>query len=145
MVLPNSPNVVPGQAVLSVDLRHPDARALATMAGELRAIFDGLIAAAGLDGTIEETWYSPPTAFDPGCIEAVRRGADLVGAPWMAITSGAGHDAKYLADICPAAMVFVPCRGGVSHNESEDARPEHLAAGCQVLLHAIMAKADEPG
>ena len=144
VVSPNSPNVVPGSVALSVDLRHPDAIALASMAGEVEATFDGLIAAAGLDGSIEQTWYSPPTAFDPACIEAVRRGAEAIAASSMAITSGAGHDAKYLADICPAAMVFVPCKGGVSHNESEDARPEHLAAGCQVLLHAIMAKADEP-
>ena len=57
--------------------------------------------------------------------------------------SGAGHDAKYLAHVCPSAMIFIPCKDGISHNEIEDATPEDVAAGCDVLLQAILEKATE--
>ena len=57
------------------------------------------------------------------------------------VVSGAGHDAVYVARVAPAAMIFVPCKDGISHNEIEDARPEHLTAGCNVLLHAMLERA----
>jgi N-carbamoyl-L-amino-acid hydrolase len=59
----------------------------------------------------------------------------------MELVSGAGHDAIHLADVCPSAMIFVPCKDGISHNEIEDAKPEHLTAGCNVLLHAMLERA----
>jgi N-carbamoyl-L-amino-acid hydrolase len=61
------------------------------------------------------------------------------------IISGAGHDAVYLARIAPTAMVFVPCVGGISHNEIEDAKPEDLTAGCNVLLNAVLDTAELRG
>ena len=57
------------------------------------------------------------------------------------MVSGAGHDAVYLARVAPTAMMFVPCKDGISHNEIEDARPEHLAAGCNVMLEAVLGTA----
>jgi N-carbamoyl-L-amino-acid hydrolase len=143
-VRPGSRNVVPGTVELSVDLRHPHADALATMAEELRARFAAVCAETGLEGALDEIWYSPPTPFDRACIDTVRRAAESIGASFRDITSGAGHDAKYMADICPAAMVFIPCRDGISHNEIEHTEPEHTAAGCEVLLRAVVEKAEEP-
>jgi N-carbamoyl-L-amino-acid hydrolase len=144
-VHPGSRNVVPGTVELSVDLRHPDAEALAAMAEGLRAAFEAVCADSGLGGALDEIWYSPPTSFDRSCIDAVRRAAGSTGVSFREIISGAGHDAKYMADICPAAMVFIPCRDGISHNELEHAEPEHAAAGCEVLLRAVVEKAEERG
>ncbi len=140
-ISPDSRNVIPGSVHLGIDMRHPDADALAAMAAALREAHDGL---EGYGGTLEEIWYSPPTAFDSACVAAVRGAAEALGASYREITSGAGHDAKYMADICPSAMVFIPCRDGISHNEIESAEPEHATAGADVLLLAVMEKAQEP-
>ncbi|MDT4850322.1 N-carbamoyl-L-amino-acid hydrolase [compost metagenome] len=81
----------------------------------------------------------PPLYFDPGCVEAVRGAAQRLGLSHMDIVSGAGHDAIFLAELGPAGMIFVPCEGGISHNEIENAAPEDLTAGCAVLLRAMLA------
>ena len=74
-------------------------------------------------------------------VEAVALAARKLGHSHMPVVSGAGHDAVYMARLAPADMVFVPCEGGIGHNEIEDAQPEHLAAGCNVLLHAMRERA----
>ena len=76
--------------------------------------------------------------FDPDCIAAVERAAAAQGLPARRITSGAGHDSAYIARVAPTAMIFVPCDGGVSHNELENTSPEHVAAGANVLLQAVL-------
>jgi N-carbamoyl-L-amino-acid hydrolase len=91
---------------------------------------------------VEEVVYFPPCRFDADCVAAVRAGAQAGGYSAIEIVSGAGHDAVYVARVAPTAMIFVPCREGISHNELEDAKPEHLAAGCDVLLHAMLSRAD---
>jgi len=93
---------------------------------------------------VREFWYFPPTPFDPGLIGAVRNAAEAQGYAHQDIISGAGHDAVYMARVAPTAMVFVPCIGGISHNEIEDAKPEDLTAGCNVLLNAVLDTADRP-
>ncbi|HEY2541278.1 MAG TPA: M20/M25/M40 family metallo-hydrolase, partial [Stellaceae bacterium] len=84
----------------------------------------------------------PPTPFDPALVGRVREAAKALGYPHQDIISGAGHDAVYMARVAPSAMVFVPCKGGISHNEIEDAAPADLAAGCNVLLNALLETAD---
>ena len=79
--------------------------------------------------------------FDSSCIAAVRAATRALGLPHREMVSGAGHDAIYIARVAPTSMIFVPCKDGISHNEIEDARPEHLEAGANVLLHAILARA----
>jgi len=140
LVHPNSRNVIPGRVDFSIDLRHPDEDALKAMAGAVRAAIDCL-GDLGLTGTMQEIWYAQPTPFHPDCIAAVRRAAEALHFPHMDMISGAGHDAKYLAQVCPSAMIFIPCKDGISHNEIEDATPEDAAAGCDVLLQAILEKA----
>ena len=72
---------------------------------------------------------------------SVRQAATQLGYAHMEVVSGAGHDAVYVNQVVPTAMIFVPCKDGISHNEIEDAQPAHLAAGCNVLLHAMLARA----
>ncbi len=136
-VRPGSPNVIPGEVFLTIDFRNPSVAELDAMDRELRE------AAAKLPVAIEitETWFSPPVHFDAECVDAVREGALAGGHAWREIMSGAGHDAVNVGKKHPAAMIFVPCKDGISHNEAEYAAPEHLAAGCDVLLRAMLAKA----
>ena len=140
-VSPNSRNVVPGEAKFSVDFRHPDDAGLKAMEQKLRAACVGVEDECSVTVRVEEVVYFPPCRFDAQCVAAVRAGAQAGGYPAVEIVSGAGHDAVHVANVAPTAMIFVPCKEGVSHNELEDAKPEHLAAGCNVLLHAMLSRA----
>jgi N-carbamoyl-L-amino-acid hydrolase len=138
---PGSRNTIPGTAFLTVDLRHPQADALTAMKTKLEAAVAEIAGALGLTAECTEIWHSPPIHFDSGCIGAVRRSAQEAGYSQRDITSGAGHDAGYINRVAPTAMIFVPCAGGISHNEVESATPEDLAAGCNVLLRAMLDRA----
>lgn len=140
-VRPNSRNVVPGEVRFSVDLRHAEDAALERMEREMRALFEQLASGGNVSVAVECVADYPACKFDTGCVSAVRGAAQRRGLDHMDIVSGAGHDAIYLARVAPTGMIFVPCEGGISHNEIENARPEHLAAGCNVLLDVILEKA----
>jgi beta-ureidopropionase / N-carbamoyl-L-amino-acid hydrolase len=140
-VSPNSRNVVPGEVKFSVDFRHPDDAGLKTMEEKLRAACARIGAECSVEVRTEEVVYFPPCRFDADCVAAVRAGTQASGYSAIEIVSGAGHDAVYVARVAPTAMIFVPCKEGISHNELEDAKPEHLAAGCNVLLHAMLSRA----
>ena len=143
-VSPNSRNTIPGRVFFTVDFRHPEDAVLTAMDRELRQACAAAAAPIGLEVDVQEFWYFPPTPFNPGLIGAVRDAASAQGYAHQDIISGAGHDAVYMARITPTAMVFVPCAGGISHNEIEDAKPEDLTAGCNVLLNAVLDTADRP-
>jgi N-carbamoyl-L-amino-acid hydrolase len=138
---PNSRNVIPGKVFLTVDFRHPDDSRLAEMDKALRKVAAELASAHKVEVEVEEIWAFAATHFDADCVSAVRNGAEAAGLPHMDIVSGAGHDAVYMAQVAPTAMIFVPCEDGISHNEVENATPEDIAAGCQVLLHAMLERA----
>ena len=138
---PNSRNVIPGRVKFSIDLRNVDDETLNKMDGELRTFIANKAKETGLPITVEQVSYFPPCPFEPGCVEAVRSGAKKLGYTAMDVVSGAGHDAIYVARLAPAGMIFVPCKDGISHNEIEDAKPAHLEAGCNVLLHAMLERA----
>ena len=140
-VSPNSRNVVPGEVRFSVDFRHPEDAGLATMEAKLRAACARVDGECRVSTRMEEVVYFPPCRFDAECVAAVRAGARAAGHSSLEIVSGAGHDAVYVARVAPTAMIFVPCKDGVSHNEIEDAKPADLAAGCDVLLHAMLDRA----
>jgi N-carbamoyl-L-amino-acid hydrolase len=140
-VFPNSRNVIPGRVKFSVDLRAPDDAQLMDMDVAIRAACARVAQQCGLQIGIEQVVYFPPQPFTPALVEAVRTNAADLGYSYMDCVSGAGHDAVYVARLAPAAMIFVPCAGGISHNEIEDAEPEHLEAGCNVLLRAMLASA----
>jgi len=140
-VEPNSRNVIPGKVSFSADLRAASAEALEIMEQRLRTVAARVCAERKLELLIEPTVNYPPTPFAPECMSAVRDAAVRYGYPHMELVSGAGHDAIHVADVCPAAMIFIPCKDGISHNEIEDARPEDITAGCNVLLQAMLERA----
>lgn len=139
--MPNSRNTIPGSVFFTVDLRHPSDGELLKMTAALDAACAEICSALGLQVECREIWHSPASHFDNGCVGAVRRAAEEGGYAWRDITSGAGHDAGYISRVAPTAMVFVPCADGISHNEVEAASPSDLAAGCNVLLRAMLEHA----
>jgi len=140
-VKPNSRNVIPGEVRFSVDLRHADDALLEQMESDMRALCERLARAGNTSATVERVANYPACQFDAGCVSAVRDAARKLGLRHMDIVSGAGHDAIFMARVAPTSMIFVPCEGGVSHNETENAKPEDLAAGCNVLLNVILERA----
>jgi N-carbamoyl-L-amino-acid hydrolase len=140
-VKPNSRNVIPGQVTMSIDVRHPDDDALATMDRELRAAAAVIARDLRLECEVRQVVEFAASHFDVDCVSSVERAAQMLGLSSRKIVSGAAHDAVYLSRVAPTSMIFVPCKDGISHNEIEDARPEHLEAGANVLLHAILARA----
>ena len=140
-VYPNSRNVIPGKVVFTVDFRHANDEGLSRMDARLRQACAAAQAGGRVQVQVEQTVYYPPAHFAPELVAAVRHGAERAGLPHVDIVSGAGHDAVYVARTAPTSMIFVPCKDGISHNEIEDASPEHLAAGCNVLLHAMLEQA----
>jgi N-carbamoyl-L-amino-acid hydrolase len=135
---PNSPNVVPGEVFFMVDLRHPEGAILNSMESDLHAALSWVCDPLGVDVSMQRIWDQPAVHFHPDCVSAVRRAAQLSGYSARDIISGAGHDAAYISRVAPSAMIFVPCRGGISHNEAEFSSKEQCAKGAQVLLQAVL-------
>ena len=141
-VSPNSRNTIPGRVAFSVDFRHPDDGRLSAMKAALEEACVDAAKARGLELDCQEIWYQPPIIFDSDCIAAVQAGAEAAGLPAMEIVSGAGHDACNISTLAPTGMIFVPCKDGISHNEVESATQDDCAAGCNVLLHAMIDRAN---
>ena len=140
-VKPNSRNVVPGEVRFTIDLRSARDATLSAMVAELERRARAIEADCRVAIAMKEVVYFPPSEFAPELVGSVRAAARELGLTHRDIVSGAAHDAVYLARVAPTAMVFVPCAGGISHNETESATPEDLAAGCDVLLKAVLARA----
>jgi N-carbamoyl-L-amino-acid hydrolase len=137
-VQPNSRNVVPGHVFFTVDFRHPDDAVLDVMERKLLAAIDEMAGKGSLGVESKKVWESPAARFDADCLASVKKSAQAAGYPAREMISGAGHDAAYIARVAPTAMIFVPCAGGLSHNEEESTSFEECAAGAQVLLGAVL-------
>ena len=135
--------VIPGKAFLTVDFRCPVNDELTQMDTELKEGVAKIAAASRLEHDLKQIFQYDCVHFDESCVEMVRAGAKRLGYSTRDIVSGAGHDACYMSKVTPTAMVFVPCVGGISHNEIEDAKPEWIEAGGNVLFQAMLAKANE--
>jgi N-carbamoyl-L-amino-acid hydrolase len=135
---PGSPNTVPGEVVFTADLRHPDAQHYAAMLAACEDSVSSACTAFKLEGEATRIWEAPGVSFDANCIAAVRNAVCNRNYPAMEMISGAGHDACNIAAVAPISMIFVPCEDGLSHNEAENIRPDHAAAGANILLDAIM-------
>jgi beta-ureidopropionase / N-carbamoyl-L-amino-acid hydrolase len=144
-VFPNSRNVIPGRVEFTVDLRNARDDTLNAMVDELNRSAQRIAKADGVTIDLKQVVYFPPCAFEPGFVADIERFAQQRGMTHRRLASGAGHDAVYLARTCPAAMIFVPCDGGISHNEIENAQPAHIEAGCNVLLDCVLAQAGRVG
>ncbi|MFT0517392.1 Zn-dependent hydrolase [Pseudomonas faucium] len=139
---PGSRNVIPGEVRMTLDFRHLEGERLDSMIADVRAVIEATCAKHGLSHELVPTADFPALYFDRGCVDAVRDSARTLGLAHMDIVSGAGHDAIFLAELGPAGMIFVPCENGISHNEIENATPQDLAAGCAVLLRAMLAASE---
>ncbi len=135
---PNSRNVVPGDVFFTVDLRHPDETVLSVMEGKFRAALPEILEPMKLAYKEAMIWDSPAVKFAPDLIDCVRVGTEKAGFKSRDMVSGAGHDAAYIARVAPTTMIFVPCAGGISHNEAESTSFDECAAGAQVLLNAVL-------
>ena len=140
-VHPNSRNVIPGRVKFSIDLRNASDALCEAMDADIRAVAAKLSGESGLPIEITPVSAYPAQPFHAECVDAVARAAQRLGYSSMPVVSGAGHDAVYMARLAPAGMIFIPCKDGISHNEIEDAKPAHITAGCNVLLHAMLERA----
>ena len=137
-VKPNSPNVVPGEVFFTVDLRHPDLAVLDAMDAALAAALREVVRAARARRVVDQDLGPAADRVRRRCIACVRARRRDVGLSARDIVSGASHDAAYVSRVAPTAMIFVPCRDGISHNETEFSSKEQCAAGAQVLLQAVL-------
>ncbi|MBB54578.1 MAG: Zn-dependent hydrolase [Magnetovibrio sp.] len=139
---PNSRNTIPGQTVFTIDSRHPNAETLAAVKVEMISVCEAIAADMNLELEILETNYSEVATFDADLVQSIREAAARWNFSCRDMFSGAGHDACKIANVAPTAMIFVPCKDGVSHTEREDAAPEDLAAGTQVLAQVMLDSAE---
>lgn len=136
-----SRNVIPGDLAFTVDIRNSESATLDKLHDALQRAVAEIIARRNVKITIEQIWRKEPTVFDTKLVDAVETATKEMGYSHRRITSGAGHDACNLAAVVPAAMIFVPCKDGVSHNELEDATQADCTAGANVLLHTVLSLA----
>jgi N-carbamoyl-L-amino-acid hydrolase len=144
-VYPNSRNIIPGRVVCTVDMRTPDLDKLNGMVAELMERAPQLCAEIEVGFEAEIVGQFDPPAFDEGCVKAVRDAAERLGYSHMDIVSGAGHDACWINDVAPTAMIMCPCVDGLSHNEAEEISKDWAAAGTDVLMHAVLETAEVVG
>ena len=141
-IYPNSVNVIPGKAVLSIDMRHPDQKQLNAMVNDLYANAQKISEHLGLEIVFEELSNIAPVAFDEACVAHLRQAANSLNYQHLDLISGAGHDAFWISKIAPSAMIMCPCVDGLSHNEAEDIIPEWATASTDVLCYALLNMAE---
>ncbi|MBR0665884.1 Zn-dependent hydrolase [Roseomonas hellenica] len=137
-----SRNVVPGEVRFSIEFRHPETAVIEELAAGFPAMAEAIATANRTPLELTQLFKIPHQPFDPGCVDLVRQAAARLGYSTREIISGAGHDAVYVARSVPTAMIFTPCKDGLSHNEAESIQPEEAEAGAQVLFQAILARAN---
>jgi beta-ureidopropionase / N-carbamoyl-L-amino-acid hydrolase len=136
-----SRNVIPGEIAFTTDIRSPASETLEAIDRDLRGAIAEIAARRRVEISFDAIWRKPPTIFNAKLVDAVENATRALGFSHRRITSGAGHDACNLSNVVPAAMIFVPCKDGVSHNELEDATQADCTAGANVLMHTVLALA----
>jgi len=139
---PNLPGIISERATLYCDMRHPEAEVLAAMESDLGVAIADCARRSRCEIEIAERWGFGGFAFDEGLVRLIREAARELGHPTMDLRSEAGHDAYHMVAVCPSAMIFAPCRGGITHNEAEDMSRADMVPSANVLLQAVLARAD---
>ncbi|MCA0946657.1 Zn-dependent hydrolase [Salipiger pacificus] len=139
---PNKPGILSDTAQCIADVRHPDPITARVMAEKMRRAAHAAAAMAGCRAVFEDEWSWGGDIFDAELISGIRDEAVRQGWNWRDIQSQAGHDAYHMALHCPTAMIFTPCKGGITHNNNESCEPEDFEAGLNMLLHAVVKRAD---
>jgi N-carbamoyl-L-amino-acid hydrolase len=139
-VLPNAPSVVPARVEFSIDLRHPDSSVLQALGDEIK---EQCVLNAGPCGvTVRELSTAMSLEFPASIRSLIAEAAQAQSLSCMDILSSAGHDARYLHPVCASGMIFIPCAGGISHNEAESVTPSDMASGARVLVETLLRLAD---
>jgi N-carbamoyl-L-amino-acid hydrolase len=138
---PGSSNTVPGRLELTVDIRHPDADSYQSMLARYPQLVQAACDQFQLPCTMECFWEAPGVSFDADCVAAVQTAVSQLGYSHRSMVSGAGHDACNIAAVVPTSMIFIPCEGGLSHNEAESITSAEAEIGANVLLFAILNRA----
>jgi len=144
-VSPGSPNTVPEEIKVLIDIRHPNSDVIDRMAAYVESTVQQVCKSLSVQYQLTETWRMKVTEFDSLCVDAVADSVKTLGYSSMKMVSGAGHDSLYVAEKVPTSMIFVPCEDGLSHNEAENAAEEDLTAGANVLLQAMLKLANSEG
>ncbi|RYD86181.1 MAG: M20/M25/M40 family metallo-hydrolase, partial [Sphingomonadales bacterium] len=134
---PDAINVIPSRTVFTIDLRDPDAERLREEEAALADFLDTIARDEGVSISTERLARFEPVTFDPAIVAMIEKAAGARGHTVKRMTSGAGHDAQMIARIAPAAMIFVPSRGGISHNPKEFTEDAELVAGANILLDVV--------
>ena len=140
---PCSPNVLPSTVLFAIDIRTVDGDKLQRMYDTIWQRAEKICAELGVGCKVEEVGSFDPVTFAPELVNAVRSSAEALGYGHMDMVSGSGHDACWIAEVAPAAMIMCPCVDGLSHNEAEAISPEWAAAGADVLLHSVLKVAGQ--
>lgn len=135
---PGIQNTVPKNVKISIDIRQPEQIVLNQMHEFLMALVRTENDLSDLDISIEEIWHCAPIQFDSQCIKAVSKSVKSLNLSSLEMISGAGHDAAYVSKVVPTAMIFIPCKDGISHNENESITQTDATNGANVLLHTII-------
>jgi N-carbamoyl-L-amino-acid hydrolase len=134
--------VVPAKVVFSIDLRHDSADVVQALGERVKAVCAE--ERGRCDVRVEELLYDPPLQFPQAMRAHVAQAADALGLARRDLPSPAGHDSRYLHYYCPTGMLFIPCRGGISHNEAESITPDEAWNGARVLADVLVRLADAP-
>ena len=139
---PNKAGILSEYAQLTCDVRHADRAVADRMLAEVKAAIPECARRANVEMRVAGEWQFGNERFDPGCIRLIREAAQRLNVPHRDILSQAGHDAYYVSRVAPTAMIFTPCHNGISHNEAEHAELDYTSPGVNVLLHAVLARAN---
>lgn len=140
-VEPNSGATIPGRVQFNCDVRHPDLATLENFIASIQSAVCNIASDSGLDVEFEHPIQIAPTLFAKDIVDLIRKSATDLGFSNRDMLSGAGHDAMNVARVVASGMLFVPCKGGISHNEAESATAEDLATGAETLLRVLLDRA----
>jgi len=141
-VWPNKPGILPDYAQVTVDFRHPDRDTTLAMESDMRAAVEDCCERANVDAEVVQTWEFGNEVFDDACIALVKGVADELQVPYQEMLSQAGHDAYHMTRVAPTALLFSPCKEGITHNENEHIELDYTVPSVNVLLHAVLARAN---
>lgn len=139
VVKPNAPSVVPSLVEFSIDLRHPDSGVLQSLGEQIASLC--IQYSSPCTTTVKELSSAMSLEFPDAIRELIRKTAEGQNIPCMDILSSAGHDARYMHPLCLSGMIFIPCSGGISHNEAESVTTDDMVAGARVLVETLVALA----
>ena len=141
-IWPNAVGILPEFAQVSIDFRHPEVGGAERMLADVEAAIEDCAARGNVEIEIVDRWRFGDERFDPECVQLVRDAADELGVRYLDMQSQAGHDAYNMTHVCPTALIFCPCEKGITHNEAENVAKEDAVPSVNVLLHAVLARAN---